>query len=147
MFKLCRIDIFRSELLPALREKPDVCAHRKSSYPQCGIIGALKIIISTCFSYLSDYLQIKLKHTFFKSIFAFFNRGCRTFNRGCWAFNRGCWTFNRGCWTFNQGVNTLNRMRFILKYRYSYCKHIFIHTEFTHHISKSGKPFSFTGFT
>ena len=80
MFKLCRIDILCSELLPALLEKPDVCAHRKSSYPQRGIIGALKIIISAYFSYLSDYLQIKLKDKPCKLSFRFLNHDLRIIN-------------------------------------------------------------------
>ncbi len=140
-----------------------------------GIMSTSMAVISACFSYLSDYLQIKRKHTHFKPIFAIFNHGCCTFNHGCCTFNhgcrtffrgcrtffRGCWnyfrgcytffrgcrTFFRGCYTFFRGSKTVNLMRFILKHTYCFCNHSFNNCNRIGSVSKSGKPFSYSGFT
>ncbi len=110
MHKLYHIDIFQSEIPTALHGKLDVCLHSKSTFTKLGTIGALKTIICTFFSYLSDYLQIKHKRTHFKSVFLFF-----THKRSICVLTRSVCVLTRSVCALQRSVCALKRSVCVLK--------------------------------
>lgn len=94
----------------------------------CEFIGSVATIILACFSYLSDYLQIKLKHTPFKSIFAFFRWNHSTC---AWKHSILNWkhytcaykhcTLNHKHCTLNHKHCTLNWKHSTLNWKHSIC--------------------------
>ena len=94
------------------------------SYQQFSeFIGVLKQIIFSFFSYLSDYLQIKLKHTPYKTVFKFLNHDLRTLNHDLRTLNHDLRTCAYKHCTLNHKHCTLNRKHSTVNHKHSTVNH------------------------